>query len=155
MHKLYFSQKLPVDWDQAWDFFSSPANLEKITPPTLALKITDHHENKPMYAGQILTYTVSPLWNINLEWVTEITAVEKPHYFIDEQRFGPYVFWHHEHRFTPIHEGTLIEDLIYYKLPLGIIGRALNHLKVKKDLDQIFSYRSQVLSKMFQTEGKK
>lgn len=151
MYKLHFSQKLPIDAEEAWDFFSSPANLEKITPPDLDIKIQNHNENKNSYSGQIITYTVRPLWNLKFEWVAEIVAVQKPFYFIDEQKFGPYAFWHHEHWFTSIPGGVLIEDILYYKLPLGILGRALHRIKIKKDLEQLFAHRSEVLEKLFGT----
>lgn len=149
MYKLYFTQKLPISLEEAWDFFSCPANLEKITPKSLGLKIKHHHENKKMYSGQILTYTVCPLWGLKMEWVTEIVAADKPSYFIDEQRFGPYVFWHHEHWFSSIPGGVLMEDLVYYKLPFGFLGKILHRMKIKNDLDDIFLYRNEVLTKLF------
>lgn len=149
MHKLHFLQKLPIGLSEAWDFFSQPANLEKITPASLGFKITENHEDKCMYAGQVLSYTFTPLWKIRLEWVTEITAVQKPLYFIDEQRFGPYAFWHHEHWFTAISGGVLMEDIIYYKLPLGVLGKALHSLKIKNDLEEIFKHRQTILEKTF------
>jgi ligand-binding SRPBCC domain-containing protein len=149
LHKLYFSQKLPIDLQQGWEFFSTPANLEKITPPSLALKIKHHHDQKIIYPGQIIVYSVEPLWKISMEWITEIVAVQKPVYFIDEQKFGPYTFWHHEHWFTSIPNGILIEDVIYYKVPFGMIGKALHHFKIRKDLFNIFSYRNQILEKLF------
>lgn len=149
MYKLYFLQKLPIDLQEAWDFFSSPSNLEKITPQSLAFSIKHHHENKTMYLGQILSYTIQPLWNIKVEWVTEIIAMQKPSYFIDEQKFGPYSFWHHEHWFRPIQGGVLMEDIVYYKLPFGILGKALHQLKIKKDLENIFAYRREALEKLF------
>lgn len=149
MYKLNFSQKLPIELEEAWDFFSSPENLEKITPESLSFKGTHPKGNKKIYTGQILIYSLKPLWNIEIEWVTEIVAVQKPDYFIDQQKFGPYAFWHHEHWFTPIIEGVLIEDIIYYKMPLGPIGRALHHLKIKNDLENIFEYRKKTLEKKF------
>lgn len=149
MYKLHFSQKLPIDLVQAWDFFSSPENLEKITPESLGLKIKHHHSGRKMYAGQIIAYTVKPLWNISMEWITEITAVQEPAYFIDEQKIGPYAFWHHEHWFTPIANGILMEDILYYKVPFGIFGKALHYLKIKKDLERIFQYRRKFLEKLF------
>lgn len=149
MHKLYFSQKLPIDLQQAWEFFSTPTNLEKITPPGLALKIKDDYNQKKIYPGQVIVYSVNPLWKISMEWVTEIVAVQEPVYFIDEQKFGPYSFWHHEHWLTPIPNGVFMEDIIYYKVPFGVLGKALHHFKIKKDLSDIFSYRYQILEKMF------
>lgn len=149
MYKLYFSQKLPIDLLKAWSFFSSPLNLEKITPQSLALKIKHHQGEKTLYPGQIIEYSFKPLWNLSMEWVTEIVAVQEQTYFIDEQKFGPYTFWHHEHWFAAIPNGILIEDIIYYKMPFGIIGKVLHFLKVKNDLQQIFLHRSQVLEKLF------
>ena len=149
MYKLYFSQKLPINLPTAWDFFSSPSNLEKITPKSLGMKIKHLDPNIKMYPGQLITYTIKPLWNLSMEWVTEIVAVQEPTYFIDEQKFGPYTFWHHEHRFTEIPGGVLMEDTIYYKVPFGIIGKALHSLKIRKDVEGIFVHRCEVLEKLF------
>ena len=41
----------------------------------------------------------TPLLNIKMNWVTEITHVNDKLFFVDEQRFGPYKMWHHEHLF--------------------------------------------------------
>ncbi len=151
MYQISYQQKLPITIQQAWEFFSSPTNLEKITPPNLSLKINQTEPLKRMYPGQLITYTVKPLLNIPLEWVTEITAVQEPTYFIDEQKFGPYTFWHHEHWFTPIPNGVLIEDHITYKVPFGPLGKLLHQLKIQPDLAQIFSYRSTALERLFGT----
>lgn len=149
MHQLQFSQKLPISLKEAWEFFSSPQNLAKITPRDLDFEITHHHEQKKMYQGQIIAYTIRPVLGIKMRWVTEILAVKELEYFIDEQRFGPYKFWHHEHWFKEIPNGVLMEDLLYYELPMGILGRAVNAIKVRRDVEQIFSHRELILQEMF------
>lgn len=149
MYCLKQTQKLPLTIKECWDFFSSPANLKIITPKHLGFEMTHGLENERMYPGQIIAYTIRPVWNIPIEWVTEITQAEEPYYFIDEQRFGPYKFWHHEHRFKEIATGVEMTDTVYYKMPFGPIGKALHILKVKKDLDKIFAYRNEQLKKMF------
>ena len=135
--------------DESWNFFSSPENLKILTPEHLGFEIKNGLENRKMYAGQIIAYTIRPVFNLPLEWVTEITQVQEPYYFIDEQRFGPYKFWHHEHRFNPIPNGVEVVDMIYYKMPFGVLGQFLHHVKVKKDLEHIFSYRHAKLEKLF------
>jgi len=135
--------------EDSWNFFSSPENLKIITPQHLAFEMTSDYENRKMYSGQIIAYTIRPIFNLPLEWVTEITQVQEPHYFIDEQRFGPYKFWHHEHRFKPIPNGVEAVDIIHYKMPFGVLGKALNFLMVKKDLEAIFSYRRAKLEELF------
>ena len=149
MYYLNYVQKVPLSLEESWDFFSSPANLKILTPEYLSFEMTNAHENRKMYAGQIITHCIRPIWNFPLEWVTEITHVQEPYYFIDEQRFGPYKFWHHEHWFKPISKGVEMTDRVYYKLPFGFFGQALHALKIKHDLEAIFSYRHAKLEQLF------
>ena len=95
------TQKVPISIHEAWSFFSNPLNLKEITPPHLNLVVTNEMPEK-MHAGMIITYVVEPLLKIKMNWVTEITNMQEPFYFVDEQRFGPYKFWHHQHIFKEI-----------------------------------------------------
>ncbi|MBA2368293.1 MAG: SRPBCC family protein [Candidatus Protochlamydia sp.] len=153
MYKLKYLQKIPLSVDESWEFFSSPENLKTLTPEKLRFTIKGDAENRSMYSGQIIAYTIRPIFNFPLEWITEITHVEKPHYFIDEQRFGSYKFWHHEHRFNPIEGGVEIVDTIYYKLPFGPFGKILNSLKIKPDIEEIFTYRRKKMENLFGSYG--
>ena len=146
--KLKYSQKLPISLNEAWDFLSSPSNLELITPKSMDFKITDY-DKKKAYPGQIIQYTVKPLLGIEINWVTEITQVQDKEFFVDEQRFGPYSFWHHKHFIKEIENGVLMEDVIHYKIPLGPIGVLLNFLFINSKLKSIFKYRKQELIKTF------
>ena len=146
--KLKYSQKLPISLNEAWDFLSSPSNLELITPKSMDFNITDY-DKKKAYPGQIIQYTVKPLLGIKINWVTEITQVQDKEFFVDEQRFGPYCFWHHKHFIKEIENGVLMEDVIHYKIPLGPIGVLLNFLFINSKLKSIFKYRRQELIKTF------
>jgi ligand-binding SRPBCC domain-containing protein len=149
MHHLKYTQKLPISLEDSWEFFSSPKNLSLITPEYMSFEIKKPMLESNMYPGQIIEYTIKPLFNIPITWVTEIMHVEKPYYFVDEQRFGPYQFWHHEHHFKAIPSGVEMTDLVYYKMKFGFIGDLVNHFKVKKDLEGIFSYRKTKLEAIF------
>ncbi len=145
-----FEQKIPISLEQAWDFFSSPLNLSKITPKSMNFIITsDYTEKTKMYAGMIITYKVSPLLGIKMDWMTEITHVKEGEYFVDEQRFGPFALWHHEHHFKTIEGGVLMSDKLIYGVPFGIIGQIANELVVKKQTNDIFSHREKAVEKMF------
>ena len=146
--KLKYSQKLPISLNEAWDFLSSPNNLELITPRHMDFNITDWDEKKA-YPGQIIQYTVKPLLGVKINWVTEITQVKDKEFFIDEQRFGPYSFWHHKHFLKEVENGILIEDVIHYRIPLGPIGVLVNFLFINSKLNSIFKYRKQELIKIF------
>ncbi len=150
--RLHETQRLPIALDEAWRYFSSPANLEEITPPKLNLAVTNELP-ETMHAGMIITYRVRPLLGIPLNWVTEITHVVEGRYFVDEQRFGPYRFWHHQHHFEAIEGGVRMDDIVHYALPLGPLSGPVNRLIVKKELDGIFRFRKEVLERKFGRAG--
>jgi ligand-binding SRPBCC domain-containing protein len=149
-YHLEFSQKLPVSIHEAWEFFSSPLNLAKITPKEMAFEVTsDIKRATEMYPGMIITYKVSPVMGLKIDWMTEITQVQPLKYFIDEQRFGPYKFWHHQHHFEEIPGGVLMSDILTYGMPFGIFGQMANGIFVANKLQQIFNYRKEMVDKMF------
>lgn len=148
IYSLEVRQFLKISLPEAWDFFSSPSNLAKITPGHMGFGITSGIPEK-MYTGQIITYHVSPILGIKTDWVTEITHVAEGRFFVDEQRFGPYCMWHHEHHFELKGDGVLMTDRVSYKLPFGFLGRIAHSLFVKNQLRQIFEYREAYLSKVF------
>lgn len=147
MHRLETAQWLPLTLDEAWTFFSMPENLNRITPADMSFEILSGAGEK-MFAGQIITYRIRPLFRIPMDWVTEITHVQEGRYFIDEQRFGPYRFWHHVHRFSEQDGGVLMEDTLHYALPGGVLGEVFGgfvHTKVKG----IFQFREAELNRIF------
>lgn len=142
-------QDIPISVDKSWDFFSSPINLKAITPDYMEFKITSDLKMEKMYPGQLITYIVKPLMGIPISWATEITHVLDKKYFVDEQRFGPYAMWHHEHWFQEIEGGVRMTDHIYYAIPFGAIGRLANTITVKSKLKEIFDFRFKKIEEMF------
>ncbi|RDC54219.1 hypothetical protein DU508_22890 [Pedobacter chinensis] len=128
--------------DTAWDFFSSPLNLAEITPTDMTFDVTSPNmEHAKMYPGLIITYKVSPLFGVKLDWVTEITHVKDKEYFVDEQRFGPFAFWHHQHHFQKTEGGVSMNDILHYSIGWGPIGTVANGVMVKKKINEIFNFR--------------
>lgn len=150
LYSIHTRQKLPISIDIAWDFFSNPKNLNTITPDSMKFE-TLSGDDKKMFPGQIIHYKISPFTFITMQWVTEITHVTDKVYFVDEQRFGPYTFWHHKHFFTEIDGGILMEDIVHYKVPFGIIGQLFHPLLVRPKLEEIFTFRKQKLTELFGT----
>lgn len=149
-YSIKSTQHLPISLEQAWDFFSSPNNLAKITPPDMGFVITsDRKDGEKMYAGQIITYIIKPILGIPVKWMTEITHVKEGEYFIDEQRFGPYKLWHHRHSFKKTATGVEMHDEVNYVLPMGILGTIAHELFVRKRIEYIFEYRTEILNKLF------
>ena len=150
LYQIHTKQFLPISVKEAWNFLSSPANLQAITPDYMGFQIrSGFSEGEKMYAGMIIEYTVRPVLGIPLHWVTEITHVQEPEYFVDEQRFGPYALWHHKHFIRPVEGGVEMEDVVHYKLPLGWLGKLAHMLFVKRQLRQIFDFREKKLTELF------
>jgi ligand-binding SRPBCC domain-containing protein len=151
IYSMEVRQLLDIPMAKAWEFFSSPENLAKITPEHMGFQITSGTPEK-MYTGQIISYKVSPFPGFKTNWVTEITHVSDGKFFVDEQRFGPYQMWHHEHHFQAINNGVMMTDRVSYKLPFGFLGRIAHALFVRKQLKQIFEYREVYLENLFGKE---
>ncbi len=148
IYTLHKKQNLPISIEQAWDFLSNPKNLKTITPDYMGFHIVSGAD-KPMYSGQIIQYIVTPVLRIKTTWVTEITHVRDKHYFVDEQRFGPYALWHHKHFIKEIEGGVEMEDIIDYKVPFGFLGQLAHPILVKPKLEEIFNYRTKKLEELF------
>jgi ligand-binding SRPBCC domain-containing protein len=148
MYRLQTAVWLPLSLEEAWDFFSSPANLSKITPPEMRFEILEGAGQKT-YAGQIIRYKVRPLLGIPIGWTTEITHCVDHQYFVDEQRFGPYKFWHHQHHFVEKDGGVLMTDDLHYALYGGPFAGLINALVVGGRVKEIFAYREGKLKELF------
>ncbi|MDB3905566.1 SRPBCC family protein [Crocinitomicaceae bacterium] len=140
MYQLKRTQFIKTDLKTAWDFFSSPGNLKKITPDYMGFDVKTELPEK-MYEGLMIEYTVKPLLGIPMNWITEIKTVKELEFFVDEQRKGPYKIWHHEHHFKEVDGGVEMTDIVSYELPLGLVGRIMHPFLVQKKLEEIFDFR--------------
>lgn len=148
-YELYRETVLPISLLEAWDFFSNPFNLAKITPSDMGFKVVSKNLPKQIHNGLTIQYTVKPLAGIPLKWVSQISAVNAPYMFVDEQLQGPYAYWHHEHTFEEFEGKVLMKDKVIYAIPLGFLGRIANTLIVRNKLEHIFNYRTTQILKLF------
>jgi ligand-binding SRPBCC domain-containing protein len=148
MYQIKRTQIVKTDLNTCWEFFSSPKNLQKITPKYMGFDVRTEVPAK-MYEGLMIEYRVRPLMNIPMTWITEITHVKDHQFFVDEQRKGPYRLWHHEHHFREIPEGVEMTDIVSYELPMGPLGKLVHPILVKKKLEEIFAYRFKIVEELF------
>ena len=148
VYDLKVEQTLPISREEAWQFFSSPRNLDEITPKNLGFKIT-YMSSPNMYEGEIITYKIRMMPMVWISWVTEIKSVKEGESFIDQQLSGPYKLWHHLHQFEETSEGVKMTDLVHYSIGFGPLDPIINKLYIKKKLNRIFQYRREVLSQKF------
>jgi ligand-binding SRPBCC domain-containing protein len=133
---LWLPRPLPV----VFDFFAKAENLAAITPQWLQFQLLTPLP-MAMKEDAHLSYSLR-VRGFPIEWLTRIERWNPPSEFIDVQEKGPYAFWRHTHRFTESSGGTMIEDLVEYALPFGLLGRLAHRLVVARDLSAIFDYRA-------------
>lgn len=148
MYQLKRQQLVKTDMATCWDFFSSPGNLQKITPKYMGFDVLTEVPEK-MYEGLMIEYRVRPLLGIPMNWITEITHVKEHQFFVDEQRKGPYRIWHHEHHFETVDNGVLMSDIVSYELPFGILGKMAHPILVQRKLNEIFDFRFEIVEEIF------
>jgi len=141
-------QFISLDLEAAWHFFSTPRNLEAITPSYLNFHITSDVPEE-IHAGLIITYRIAAVAAVPMDWVTEIKHVERLRQFVDEQRMGPFRFWFHLHRFTAVEGGIEMEDCVHYVMPWGWLGRMVHTLFIRRRLEHIFDFRRDYLTQRF------
>jgi ligand-binding SRPBCC domain-containing protein len=138
-YRLERRQWVPRGLDETFAFFERPGNLAAITPPWLDFRLLTP-EPIVMAADLVLDYRIRVL-GVPVPWRSRIAEYAPPHAFRDVQVRGPYALWDHCHRFVPVRGGTLVEDEVRYRPPLGPLARLLDALSVARQLRAIFDYR--------------
>ena len=145
IHQLHYQQVLNMSRDEAWQFFSSPHHLNTITPDfftiTPASKVPEE-----IYSGLMIAYTMQAVFNWPIAWLSEISHCASGHYFIYEQRIGPFKFWSHEVRITEQDKGVMLEDIVFYSMPFGLFGSLCHKLMIADKLADIFNTRRKYLA---------
>jgi ligand-binding SRPBCC domain-containing protein len=148
VHVLFREQVIPAPAGKVWKYFCDPKNLNEITPPDMNFEIV-RGGDAAMYEGQIIEYRVEFIRGVRSLWLTEIAHVREGVYFVDEQRIGPYCFWHHEHIFETASNGMKMIDRVTYVVPFGILGDFLNTVWISRRLGYIFDFRRQKIAELF------
>jgi len=144
IYHLHFKQELRLSMQEAWDFFSSPFFLNEITPSFFHVDITSPVPSK-IYAGLMIRYRMKAVFGLPMSWLSEVSQCEEPKRFVYQQAVGPFKFWSHEVALTASERGILVEDVVFYAMPLGWLGTFFHFLLIGGKLQQIFMTRAQRL----------
>lgn len=148
IYTLTRKQTLPISLEEAWPFFSTPSNLERITPAFLHFQIISPVPAE-IYPGLVIAYRIAAVAGVPMDWVTEIKHVIRLRQFVDEQRLGPFRFWHHLHRFSEVEGGIEMEDIVHYVMPWGWLGRFVHAVFIRSRLQRIFDFRREYVAGLF------
>lgn len=146
-HALHHNTILNKPRKEVFRFFSVPGNLGLITPPSFSMEMTGISTSS-IQQGTIIDYKIK-VSGIPLKWRTAITVWEPPCRFIDVQLEGPYRLWIHEHVFEEEENRTIMHDHLRYLSPGWIFEPLINKWYVKRQLEQLFDYRTERLNEIF------
>jgi ligand-binding SRPBCC domain-containing protein len=149
IYRLHTTQKINAPLEDVWHFFSNPQNLQLITPQSMTFEITSE-DKRTIQEGDIITYKVGIFPLIKTNWVTEIKNVKELRSFVDEQRFGPYRMWHHQHKFEETTDGTIVTDEVHFKVSPTLFSSLAFNLFIRKNLKAIFNYRAATIHVFFE-----
>lgn len=153
-HHIYYAQQfLPNPISEVFPFFSEAKNLERITPPFMNFKI-QKMSTPHIQKGTLIDYRLK-IRGVPVGWRTEITTWDPPHAFADVQLKGPYAQWYHTHLFEAVPGGTLMSDIVRFKLPMFKLGDWFGYAYVKSEVAQIFKFRRKIVGEVFGGSGKK
>lgn len=152
IYSLHRTLKINAPLTEVWKFFSSPYNLQKITPAYMNFIITDCPDKNRIFEGMQIRYKVSPVLKVPMNWVTLIESVKEGVCFTDRQLKGPYKLWHHVHTFREVNGVVEMKDDVTYELPMGPLGSLAHAMFVKKQLEDIFDYRETAVRKIFSVD---
>lgn len=138
MAEFRHRSRIEVSADELFDWHTRPGALERLLPPWTSVKVLEREDG--VRAGGRIALRVGRT-PFALRWVLEHRDLLDRRQFCDVQIAGPFAKWSHTHRFTPDRDGAVLEDLIDYKLPLGVIGRVLLGRRVLRSLRRAFRFR--------------
>jgi ligand-binding SRPBCC domain-containing protein len=148
IYQLCREQIIATDLASAWEFISSPQNLDRITPDDMDFKIVSELPEQ-MYNGLLIEYLVGIPMLGKQRWLTELKHIRERHSFVDEQRIGPYKLWYHYHEINEVEGGVRFIDRVNYVMPFGPLGAIARAVYVKNELNRIFDYRQQAMALAF------
>ncbi|REG86091.1 SRPBCC family protein [Winogradskyella sediminis] len=117
------------------------------------------HSNEKAVAGKtsgVIALGESVTWEathfgVKQQLTSKITAFKRPYYFVDEMIFGAFKSFKHEHIFEVQTDEqskksyTLMTDVFEFESPLGILGKFVNFLFLKRYMKNLLTTRNAYL----------
>jgi ligand-binding SRPBCC domain-containing protein len=94
--------------------------------------------------GEFVTWRARH-FGITWTMTSTITEWDRPRWFVDEQRKGPFKTFRHEHLFEPVDAGTRLLDHVEFEAPFGVLGRAVERLALERYLRHLIAIRNSFL----------
>jgi len=116
-------------------------------------KASLEHSNEKAIAGKTsglielhewVTWEAKHL-GVKQELTSKVTEFNSPYYFVDEMVSGAFKSFRHEHIFEQRDHQTIMIDKFFFESPLGIIGKIVNSIFLKRYMTKLLKTRNQAL----------
>lgn len=132
---------------EVFEFFNTPKNLGKITPPFMNFSLLTP-EPIVMKEGAVFDYSIR-IFGLPVRWQSLICDYNPPYSFTDIQLKGPHDYWHHQHIFKQVDDGVLITDIVHMRMPLGFLGSIAYYALAKHLNTAMFEHRKKIVASVF------
>ena len=147
-YRLEQSTRIAASLPAVFEFFSTPENLERITPESMKFRITDG-PGRRLREGDLIRYSIR-VFGIPMRWTTRIVMWRDGEAFADLQERGPYRYWLHTHTFRETGANEVeMTDVVEYELPFGFLGRLFASRLIDRQLHGIFAFRAGAIRAVF------
>ncbi len=124
---------------EAFDWHARPGAFVRLAPPWERIEVLASRGGIGNGARLELRVGTPPL---AVRWVSVHRGFEAGRRFVDEQEWGPFAAWVHEHEFTDLGPGrSAVLDRIHYALPFGAAGRIVAGGLIARRIDRAFRHR--------------
>ena len=137
--------------DALFRFHLDTRNAPRISPD--AAEFREIAGTFPVEAGSRVTLRVrQPPVPVTQTWRIRIAEIEQDRRVVDVAERSPFAYWRHEHRFAPLPGGgTRMTDEVTYALPLGPVGRLVDSVIGRRQLDRMFVERQAKTKALFES----
>jgi ligand-binding SRPBCC domain-containing protein len=133
---------------RVFHFHDDTQNLLKITPPNI--KVTIETMGSPGL-GYEVTLKIRQFLFFVMRWHVKITEYQPPVLMVDEQVRGPFASWKQTRRLQTVNGKTELTDIVEYETPFGFLGRIANTLVIRRQVEEMFSYRQAATKRLLES----
>ncbi len=84
---------------------------------------------------------------------SKITELRRPDFFVDEMVKGTFKSFRHEHHFQKQGNETIMTDYFSFQSPLGLLGKAVNHLFLTQYMRRFLKKRNQFIKEVAESSA--
>jgi ligand-binding SRPBCC domain-containing protein len=163
LYRAQFEQWISLPLKPVFGFFCDPANLPRIMPTWMQVRIEKASFVTPSDAPSgntfaaagsslLASYRALPFLPFRIRSEARIVSFGLNSFFEDVQGSGPFRSWRHRHEFiSDVRNGvtgTMVRDRIEYEVGFEPAGRLINALFIAPQMRRTFAYRQRAIERL-------